>query len=83
MKRAGNRRSRPRREQPEGALRWISVGGLVAIAAISGFFAWGPLSNLWGYQDSSTMTYVLFGGPFALVCFASLVALVLLLVRRL
>ncbi len=69
-------------EQPVGALRWISAGALAAIAAISGALALGPLSNLWGYQDSSTMTYVLFGGPFALLCVASLVALVVLLFRR-
>ena len=53
---------------------------LAVVAGGAGFIAWGALSKLWGdYQDSPAITYVLFGGSFALLSIASLVALARLL----
>ncbi len=44
-------------------MKAASIGALAALAAIFAFLTYGPLSNLWGYQDSSTGTYLLYGLP--------------------
>jgi hypothetical protein len=63
-------------------MKIVSIGGLAVLASLFGLIAYGPLSNLWGYQDGSTSTYLLFGLPPLLVSFASLVAMVAIAVRR-
>jgi hypothetical protein len=44
-------------------MKVVSIAGLAVLALLFGLIAYGPLSNLWGYQDSSTGTYLLFGLP--------------------
>ena len=63
-------------------MKVVSIPSLALLALLSGLVAYGPLSNLWGYQDSSTGTYLLFGLPFLFVSLASLIAIAVIAVRR-
>ena len=63
-------------------MKVVSIPSLALLAMLSGLVANGPLSNLWGYQDSSTATYLLFGLPPLFVSLASLIAIAVIAIRR-
>ena len=62
-------------------MKLVSIAGLAFLALLFGATAYGPLSNLWGYQDSSTGTYLLFGLPPLFVSLASIAAMVVVIRR--
>jgi hypothetical protein len=63
-------------------MKVVSIPSLALLALLCGLVAYGPLSNLWGYQDGSTGTYLLFGLPPLFVSLASLIAIAVIAVRR-
>ena len=63
-------------------MKMVSIVALAVLAALSAVIAYGPLSNLWGYQDGSTATYLLFGLPPLLISITAVAALVVVATRR-
>ena len=62
-------------------MRLVAAIALVLLGCGAAFIAWGPLSNLFGYRDSSVLTYLVLGVPFLLVAIAAFAAAWLLMVR--
>jgi hypothetical protein len=54
-------------------MRSAAAIALVLIGCGAAFVAWGSLQNLFGYRDSSMLTYLLLGVPWVAVALASFV----------
>ena len=64
-------------------MRVLAAALLLLLAAFSAAASWGALSNLVAdYQDSSTLTYLLFGVPWLVLAAAAVVLAMRLLRRR-
>jgi hypothetical protein len=54
-------------------MRFVAAVTLVLIGCGAAFVAWGPLQNLFGYRDSSVLTYLLLGLPWVALAVAAFV----------
>jgi hypothetical protein len=56
-----------------GGMREAAAVALILVGCSAAIVAWGPLSNLFGYRDSSVLTYLLLGLPWLAVAVAAFV----------